>query len=209
MAGGLQEAADIVAERYRTVRRAVNERIDRLSPFQRRLLAALRFLAVFAVLAAPVYGVLHVDWEAPLLREITATVSATVLNVIGLEVVQQGSFIHADSLVLDVTRDSTGWKSLFAFTALVLATQEPVRRKLSGVAAGMVVIGAANVTRIVSMVYAVEVFGVPYELLHTVLWRWGLTGVVLVAWIGWLHGTALRRICWQVFASVRHLLLKR
>lgn len=179
----LQEAADHVISWYQDARERVEQR---LTERQQRLFDAFMFLATFALLAVPLYAVMHSGWEANGLRTGFATVSAAVLRVLGIEIVQQGSMLYTPELAVDVSRDSTGWKSLMAFTALVVASRRPFRQKLDGIVIGVGVIAVANVVRIVSMVYAVEVYSVGYELLHTVLWRWGLTGVVFVAWVLWL-----------------------
>jgi exosortase/archaeosortase family protein len=99
--------------------------------------------------------------------------------------------VHGSELVLDVTRDSTGWKSMLAVTALIIAVGRPFRQTVQGVVTGVGVLFAANLLRITSMFYAVTVYDVSYELLHTVLWRWGLTAVVLVTWLWWLSERSL------------------
>jgi exosortase/archaeosortase family protein len=165
----------------------------RLSPEQQRLFAGFRFLAVFTVLAGPFYLVLASGWDATGIRAMTATVSAAVLNAAGVEVTSSGSFVHGSAMVLDVTRDSTGWKSVLVFTALVLATGRSLRATVRGLATGVVVLFVANVLRITTMFYAVTVYGMSYELLHTVLWRWGLTAVVLVTWLGWITEKPVQR----------------
>lgn len=173
---------------------AARERWDRTTAeFTRRqvmLLRVLRFLVVFTVLAAPLYMLLASGWEARGIRAATAAVSAAVLDLAGMDAASSGTFVSAPGILLDVSRDSTGWKSLLAFTALVVATRAPWRDRLEGLMLGLVVVAIANVLRITTMVVAVVVFGIDYELLHLVLWRWGLTGVVLVGWLLWLREPA-------------------
>ncbi len=192
MAGRVSEAADNLVEQVTTLRsryqQRVNEINQQLSPRQQALFSAFHFLVVFTVLAVPFYAVLHSGWDGSPLRELHAAVSTYVLSVLGLEVSSTGSFIVGSELVLDVTRDSTGWKSVLAFTALVIAAGRPVQKTVYGIVVGIGVLFVANVVRITSMFYAVTVYNIGYELLHTVLWRWGLTAVVLVTWIGWISG---------------------
>ncbi len=177
---------------------------DGLTPRQQQLLHVLVFLSRFAALAVPFYLLLGSSWDVAgrqtvtaeviaagldLARTATARVSAAALNLIGIDAVSTGTFIQTAELLVDVTRDSTGWKSIVAFTALVAAAKRPLRTKVMAVVAGTAVILAANLLRITSMVYAVTVFAVDYELLHGLLWRWGLTAAVLVSWAVWMRMT--------------------
>lgn len=182
MAGRLSETAADVVDRLAGMRDELDER-------QQRLLAVLRFLTVFCVMAVPFYVVLHSGWEATVLRRFFARISAAVLSGIGIAASSLGTTVSTETLVVEVSRDSTGWKSVMAFTALVVAARRSLRWKLTGIVAGVAAIAVANVLRIVSMIYLVVVYGVPYELLHTVLWRWGLTGIVLGLWVLWLWQT--------------------
>lgn len=189
MAGQLPGAERIerVRDRIATYRSGLDER-------QRRLLAALRFLAVFTALATPLYLLLAVGWEGTWLRHRMASAAVTGLHVLGVEAGRNGAFIEAGTFLIDVTRDSTGWKSVLALTALIVATPASWRRRIQGIVIGAGFIAVANVARIVTTVYAAVVHQVPYELLHTVLWRWGLVGVVLVTWMVWLYGDRIRHL---------------
>lgn len=206
MARDVSEAADDLVAALRRLRDRYQDavaRVDRqLSPRQQQLFAAFRFLALFTVLAGPFYLMLHSGWNAEPVRAATASVAAEVLSLAGLDVYSAGSFIHGDRLVLDVTRDSTGWKSLLALTALVLATGRPLRQTVQGLLVGVGVLFAANILRITTMFYAVTVYSVSYEWMHTVLWRWGLTVVVLVTWLWWIGETPVRTSVYRTGAAI-------
>lgn len=201
MARNISKAADnlitsgkAAKKRYQ---RAVDQFNQQLNPRQQRLFSAFRFLAAFTLLSGPFYFALNSGWNAAGIRSITASVSAVVLDVVGLQVSSAGSFVHGSEMVLDVTRDSTGWKSVLAFTALVLATGRPLRQTARGLIAGITALFAANVLRITTMFYAVTVYDVSYELLHTVLWRWGLTAAVLVTWMWWISDIPVRTVLYR------------
>ncbi|MFB6077123.1 MAG: exosortase/archaeosortase family protein [Candidatus Nanohaloarchaea archaeon] len=170
--------ADDLRERWRTVRGGLTRR-------QEQLLEALLFLVTFTVLAAPFYALLNSGWDATGIRAATATAAAGLLDAIGIPATSTGPYLAAGDMLVDVTRDSTGWKSLLAFTGLVLATRPDRRQAVEGIVLGVVGVAAANLLRIVSMVVLVQRAGIPYDLLHLVMWRWGLTGILLLLWIGW------------------------
>ncbi len=186
MAGIIQEAADDAVARYRRFR-------ESLTAHQEGLFDTLLFLTTFTVLAAPVYVVMAAGWESSTLRTVNASISTVILSLAGLDVTSYGSVIDAQSLTLDVSWDSTGWKSVMAFTALVVATGASVRKTLGGIIVGVPVLLIANIGRITSMVYLVEVYGVSYDMLHDILWRWGLTVTVLAVWIVWLYSDQLHK----------------
>lgn len=186
MAGQLPGTARL--ERFRA---RLREAVDGLTEGQRRLLSALRFLLVFTVLAAPLYLLLATGWQGTWLRHRMAAASVMGLHFLGVEAVRNGVFIEAGTFIIDVTRDSTGWKSALALTALIVATPTSWRHRMQGIVLGVVVIAAGNVLRIVTTVYAAVVHQVPYELLHLFLWRWGLTIIVLGVWMTWLHADRL------------------
>lgn len=183
----------------------IGEIIDRKEKFEeslegrdQRLWEVLLFLVRFTVLAAPLYLLLWNDWNPVWLRELNAAVAANVLSGLGLDVVQSGSFIGTGQFSVDVSTDSTGWKSFLALVGLMLATRGEAReKKLYGALLALVIVFTGNITRLVTMVYAVAVWGVDYQLIHTFFWRWGLTALVLVSWIAWLrweHGSTVKRL---------------
>lgn len=184
MAGSLQgkvrEQIDWGLQRYREFR-------EGLDPRQERLFHAFVFLSRFAALAVPFYLIIASGWEAEGFRAFTAQVSASTLQMLGIEATSTGSFVQAGELLVDVTRDSTGWKSVAVFTALVAASRRSTESKVKGVLIGVFLLLGVNLLRITSMVYAVETLGIDYEFLHTFLWRWGLTAAVIGLWALWMH----------------------
>lgn len=170
-----------IQERIDAVREELDER-------NRTLFDTLLFLIRFTVLAAPIYILLWQGWDPVWLRSINATISSHTLNLVGLETASSGTFLSAPAILVDVSVDSTGWKSMIAVTALILATlDEDWRKRLYGIAAGIGIVFIGNIGRITSMVYAVEVLGADYEFIHTFLWRWGLTLLVFGYWALWLR----------------------
>lgn len=170
----------------------IQEQIDdireRLDERNERLFDTLLFLIRFTLLAAPVYLLLWQGWDPVWLRSLDAAVSSHVLNLSGLDTVSSGTYLTAESIAVDVSTDSTGWKSMIAVTALIIATMaETTRKRLLGIFGGITIVFIGNIGRITSMVYAVEVYGADYELIHTVLWRWGLTFLVFGYWLLWLR----------------------
>lgn len=159
-----------------------------LSDTDAERLDLLYFFTRLLVLATPLYVLLWIDWNPVWLRTAQAGIATQLLELLGVATTRSGTVVETARLVVDVSVDSTGWKSMLAVSALVLAVTDATRRQYGiGVVAGLLTVLAANMVRLVSMIYAVVVWGISYELIHTLLWRWGLTVVVLGYWMVWLY----------------------
>lgn len=168
-------------ERKQELREGLDER-------NKVLFDTLDFLVRLMVLAAPFYVLLWKGWNPVWLRTLNAAISHTILTLVGVETGHIGTFVAGEAIVVDVSVDSTGWKSMIAVTALMLATVgEKMRKRAYGIIVGLTIVFIGNIARITSMMYAVEVYGADYEFIHTFLWRWGLTILVFVVWVLWLH----------------------
>ncbi|MDY6778264.1 MAG: exosortase/archaeosortase family protein [Candidatus Nanohaloarchaea archaeon] len=163
---------------------------ERLEGRNRMLWDILVFLLRFTVLAAPLYILLWTSWNPVWLRSLEAGITHQVLQLAGVSSQHQGTVVTTRTLSVDVSTDSTGWKSVLALAALIIAVRGYTwRERLSGIMAGTVILFTANIARLASMIYAVEVWNISYQLIHLFLWRWGLTAVVLATWLVWLHWT--------------------
>lgn len=158
-----------------------------LSDFQLKIYQAIFFLFKFSFFSLPLYALLWLEWNPVWLRSFNASVSSGVLSFLGIQAKHVGTKVVSESLLLDVSTDSTGWKSFFALSALIFSAEKGNKQKLLGVIISLPAIFSVNLLRIVSMVFLVEVYKVSYELLHTLLWRWGLTLFILVFWLTWLN----------------------
>lgn len=161
-----------------------------------RLLNVLEFLLVFNLLAIPMYAILLSNATFAPLQSLLAAMTAYALKSQGLSAAASGAFVSvldAQNVVrnVEISFDSTGWKSLYALAALVIAT--PIydfhfRSKLKFLAVGLPGIFALNFLRIWSTVWYSAVFGWQnFDVIHIFLWREGLIAVVVLFWFFWLH----------------------
>ncbi len=192
----------------------IKEFEENLSPKNRRLWTVFKFLAGFTILAAPLYLFIWSQWNPIWLRSFNAYISAGILDIIGIEASSSGVFLNTAGLYVNVSTDSTGWKSMLALTALILATPREIWKeensedsqkgyvnwvgKARGVVAGVIFVFVGNIVRLVSMVYLVEVSGASYSFVHTFLWRWGLMFLVLGFWICWIN----RNSIWKTLNNI-------
>lgn len=151
-------------------------RIHRLAPFMAKLfIAGLAFrLLIF------------LDPNTYMLQEYLAAATVETLNFFGGNYLLDKALIMGENADYLITRDCLGWKSVSAFIGLVFASTSEFARHLKIVAFGVTGLLAANLVRVVTTVWLSEIGIISFEIIHTFLWRWGMTLLVLVFWFVWL-----------------------
>jgi len=155
---------------------------------ERKITLLARFLVAFNLLALPMYAVILSGTQLPILQSIVASIVDAVLNAMSYSTSLSGMVIRvASPVAVDVAIDAdcTGWKSMYAYAALVLATPLAMgwRKRTKLVVIGMSALFVLNIARIVSTVAAASVFGVAVlDVVHTVLWREGMIIAVVLLW---------------------------
>lgn len=157
-----------------------------------RLKKIALFLVKFNLLATPMYLMLYFNISFyPLQRFLTLILEKT-LNVIGYITVSDGNImlIEGFPVPVDISWDCTGWKSMWALAALVLATPQQLRcRKVKFLLVFLPVLFLLNFARILTTILLSFEFGFQYlDIIHTFLWREGLIIAVIASWYLWLNG---------------------
>ncbi|MCX6820571.1 MAG: archaeosortase/exosortase family protein, partial [Candidatus Aenigmarchaeota archaeon] len=140
---------------------------------ERKLLMLVRFVVIFNLLAIPMYAILASGTQLPALQEATTDVVFAIFRALGYTAERSGFTIVFTAplqagIVIDT--DCTGWKSMYAFAALVIATPFAIgwKRRSMIVALGVAALFALNIVRIVSTVAAAAAFGIgTLEVVHT------------------------------------------
>jgi exosortase/archaeosortase family protein len=96
----------------------------------------------------------------------------------------------------EMTFDCTGWKSMYALFALVIATPgAALNKKLKFLLVGLPTIFAVNLLRIATTIAFVVSFGIAYlDVVHSILWQEGLIIAVVAVWYLWLRGLKVLNI---------------
>ncbi len=168
------------------------KRLQRKERLTARLASALKFLIVFNLLAIPLYVAIYTNFSFEPLKEFNARIVSETLNIFGYSTFQDGSTVN---LVTNDTRqeiniswDSTGWKSMYAIVALIIAT--PIRNlshRIKFALIGIGIIFLVNYLRITSTILISANFGFNwFDIVHTVLWREGLILAVVGVWFLWI-----------------------
>ncbi len=179
----------------REKRRAHRRFVRKLSRRDRKLYEALVFLLKFTCVALPMHLIIWMNVDMTSLQEITAGMVITVLNLLGFNAVHDGISIYINGMRIEIIRDCTGWKSFMAVCGLVIATPDASwKDRITAILAGALVITAANLIRLVTTILVGVAYGIKVmEVVHIHLWRWGLTGTIVLYWYLWYKKVVLKK----------------
>lgn len=171
-------------------RKARTARLANFNVKNEKLFRIAKFLAKFNIFAIPLYAILLSGWTLVELQRLVADVTMYMLTAAGMNPAINDLLISIPIKNGDwaavINWDCTGWKSMLAFLALVMATDYPAKRKLAGLML-LPVIFAVNLLRIFFMFFYVKTFDLAsYQLVHAVVWSWGLILTILILWIVWM-----------------------
>ena len=152
----------------------------------------LWFLVRFNILAIPLYAILYLNLSFESLQSLIAQIIGILLKLFGYSIAQNNYVIS--TLVgntiqnIEVSFDSTGWKSLYALMALVLAVPKmDLGKKLKFLLVGLPSVFILNLLRILTTIVIALEFGFQYfDVVHLFLWREGLIIAVIAIWYVWL-----------------------
>jgi exosortase/archaeosortase family protein len=156
----------------------------------KKLFKALKFLVLFNVFSIPLYIILLTGVSFAPLQFATAQVVNPLLNAIGINSRLDGLIISvpepSGSFAGHISWDCTGWKSMLAFAALVLATDAKRNKKLLGLAM-IPLVYAFNIFRVTSVFALVSVFGAQYfPTIHAIMFSFAMVAFILLLWVAWL-----------------------
>jgi exosortase/archaeosortase family protein len=161
----------------------------------RILFRVAKFLIKFNILAIPLYLILVTGWNLGWLQQMTANIIYSILSSLGFSPAIDGLMItipiHNGNWAAVIDWDCTGWKSFLAFIALVMATDAPTMRKIRALMF-VPVIYVINLARIAFMFFYVRTYDLQYyQVVHSIVWSWGLIITILVLWILWMTRPSL------------------
>ena len=166
------------------------KRLRWLSNPETKFIRVLKFFIKFNLFAIPLYIILYEGWTLVELQRLIAGTTMNILTGLGLNPTLNGLIIsipivHGDWAAV-INWDCTGWKSLLAYFALVMATDYPAKRKALGLLL-LPVIFVINLLRIIFMFFYVKTFDLAnYQLVHSIIWSWGLILTILILWLIWM-----------------------
>ena len=145
-------------------------------------------LLYFAILlaGAAIFKLMPEGWLAPFDRALAWAVQAT-LGAVGVKAERVGATLlvplpDGKPLVVYIVRHCLGIHSTLGYLALVFALPAvPLKKRLWWALGGTALLGAANVARTATTIWAGAKFGLKaFDILHLTVWRVGLSALALL-----------------------------
>lgn len=135
----------------------------------------LRFLVRFALLIAVLYTMIALEPVdrtviAPLTRGVTAA-AAWLLEAGEEPIARSGTVLSTGGFAADVKNGCNGVEAMLLLIAAILAFPAPWKAKLAGLIAGVVLIQAVNLIRVVSLVILGRDYPHLFETFHVTVWQ--------------------------------------
>ena len=157
-----------------------------------QLQSVLFFLIVFNLLAVPLYLALYTNFSFVPMQELNAQLLYATLKFFNYDAEINGFTVYLTSndvpQKIEISWDSTGWKSMYAVAALIIATPVSMfSKRMKFAALGVVTVFILNYLRVTTTVLLSANFGFHFfDIVHTVLWREGLILSIVAFWAIWL-----------------------
>lgn len=149
---------------------------------QKKLLESNIFLGKMLAIGAVFHLILWIYPDTSSIQARYAEFITVLMNFLGYNFRAESVYILPG---YEITQDCLGWKSIMAYSALVISSAENVKKNIRYILAGIGVIMLANVVRIITTIHLSEIGLISFEVIHGFLWKWSLTAIVLVSWIYW------------------------
>jgi len=153
----------------------------------------IRFFASFIVLQAVLFGAeltsfaqqhFVIPWTNAL-----AAISAWLVTVVDPAVAATGNVLRstANGFAVSIEAGCNGVEATIVLVAAMLAFPAPWRRKLAGLAVGILAVQGLNVVRVISLFYLGQWDIRVFEWAHLYVWQALIMLDVLVVWLVWVR----------------------
>ena len=127
----------------------------------------------------------------PFTEQIVA-VSAAALRALGEPVLAEGTQIRSPGFAVDVKNGCNGVEAMLILVAAILAFPATARSRVLGIAAGTLVIQAANLVRVVSLFWLGAHHRELFDAFHTAVWQTALLLVAVGLFVFWTRRAGAR-----------------
>jgi exosortase H (IPTLxxWG-CTERM-specific) len=150
---------------------------------------SLLFIARFLGLLALFYGAVALPpvnehLVVPFTNGIAA-VSGALLNLMGQHVVVKGEMISSGVFAIAVKNGCNGVEAMVFLCAAMAAFPAPWRRKLLGIAAGIVLIQLLNLVRVITLFLIGLYRPLWFETFHLAVWQSVIAGTTILFFYQW------------------------
>ena len=153
----------------------------------------LRFFATFVALQAVLFGVeltsiAQRHFVVPWTNELAA-ISALLVTLFDPNVAAAGKVLRSttNGFAVSIEAGCNGVEATIVLVAAILAFPAPWKRKLFGVAVGIVAVQGLNIVRVISLFYLGQWDIGMFEWAHLYVWQALIMLDVLIVWLVWVR----------------------
>jgi exosortase H (IPTLxxWG-CTERM-specific) len=153
----------------------------------------LRFFILFLLLQAALFGAELTPWvQEHFVVPWTNTLAAISANLVTLfdpAVTAAGKVLRSteNGFAVSIEAGCNGVEATIVLVAAIFAFPAPWKRKLVGLAAGIVAVQGLNVVRVVSLFYLGQWSFEAFEWAHLYVWQALIMLDVLIVWLVWVR----------------------
>jgi exosortase H (IPTLxxWG-CTERM-specific) len=153
----------------------------------------VRFFLGFLLLQAVLFGAELTPWAQRWFvtpwTDALAAISADIVKVFDPQVIAQGKVLQSGSngFAVSIEAGCNGVEATIVLIAAMLAFPAPWKRKLIGLAAGIVAVQGLNIIRVISLFYLGQWNFDAFEFAHLYVWQALIMLDVLVVWLLWVR----------------------
>jgi exosortase H (IPTLxxWG-CTERM-specific) len=152
-----------------------------------------RFFLGFLVLQVLLFGTELTPWAQRWFvvpwTDTLATISAGIVKVFDPGVMADGKVLQSGSngFAVSIEAGCNGVEATIVLVAAILAFPAPWKRKLVGLAVGIVAVQALNVIRVISLFYLGQWSFDAFDFAHRYVWQALIMLDVLIVWLLWVR----------------------
>ena len=153
----------------------------------------LRFFVLFLLLQAALFGAELTPWVqdhfvVPWTNTLAA-LSAGIVTLFDPGVAAAGKVLRstANGFAVSIEAGCNGVEATIVLVAAIVAFPASWRRKLAGLAAGIIAVQGLNIVRVVSLFYLGQWSYAAFEWAHLYVWQALIMLDVLIVWLIWVR----------------------
>jgi exosortase H (IPTLxxWG-CTERM-specific) len=153
----------------------------------------IRFFLGFLILQAALFGFELTPWAQHWFvvpwTDTLAAISASLVQWFDPQVIAQGNVLqsHRNGFAVSIEAGCNGVEATIVLVAAMLAFPAPWKRKLVGLAAGIVAVQGLNIVRVISLFYLGQWNFDAFEFAHHYVWQALIMLDVLIVWLLWVR----------------------
>ena len=153
----------------------------------------VRFFIWFLIMQAGLFGLELTPWAQKWFvvpwTDTLAAISAGIVKVFDPHVVSQGKVLQntTNGFAVSIEAGCNGVEATIVLIAAILAFPASWKRKLIGLAAGIVAVQGLNIVRVISLFYLGQWNFNAFEWAHLYVWQALIMLDVLIVWLLWVR----------------------